>query len=58
MAVDALMTVQSIDFWYQRAAGNESDTPVAQFYGKHFDDAYMEHRFQSMTMNPQDASRV
>lgn len=58
MAVDAFMTVQSIDFWYQRASGNEGDTPVAEFYNKHFDDAYMEHRFQSMTMNPEDATRV
>ena len=58
MVVDALMTVQSIDFWYQRASGSGSDTPVAQFYNKHFDDAYMEHRFQSMSMNPEDAARV
>ena len=58
MLVDGVMSVQSIDCWYQRMAGKTPDTPIEEFYAKHFDNAYMEHRFQTMTMNPEDATRT
>ena len=58
MLVDGVMTLQSLDYWYQRVNGTEPDIPVAQFYGKYFDNEYMENRFQSMTMSPKDATRV
>lgn len=58
MLVDGVMTLQSLDYWYQRVNGTEPDIPVAQFYGEHFDNEYMENRFQSMTMSPKDATRV
>ena len=51
MLVDGVMTVQSIDCWYARSAGKAPDTPIEEFYAKHFDNAYMEHRFQTMTMD-------
>ncbi len=58
MLIDGVMTLQSLDYWYQRVNGTVRDIPVAQFYDKHFDDEYMENRFQSMTMSPKDATRV
>ena len=58
MLVDGVMTLQSLDYWYQRVNGTEPDIPVAQFYGTYFDNEYMENRFQSMTMSPKDATRV
>lgn len=58
MLIDGVMTLQSLDYWYQRVNGTEPDIPVAQFYGEHFDNEYMENRFQSMTMSPKDATRV
>ena len=58
MLIDCFMTVQALDFWFQRVSNIEQDTPVAAFYAKHFDNEYMEHRFQSMSMNPQDSARV
>ena len=58
MLVDGVMTLQSLDYWYQRVNGTEPDIPVAQFYGKYFDNDFMENRFQSMTMSPKDATRV
>ena len=58
MLVDGVMTLQSLDYWYQRVNGTVSDIPVAQFYGTYFDNEYMENRFQSMTMSPKDATRV
>lgn len=58
MLIDGVMTLQSLDYWYQRVNGTVRNTPVAQFYDKHFDNEYMENRFQSMTMSPKDATRV
>ena len=58
MLIDGVMTLQSLDYWYQRVNGTVRNIPVAQFYGKYFDNDYMENRFQSMTMSPKDATRV
>lgn len=58
MLIDGGMTLQSLDYWYQRVNGTVRNIPVAQFYDKHFDNEYMENRFQSMTMSPKDATRV
>ena len=58
MLIDGVMTLQSLDYWYQRVNGTVRNIPVAQFYDKHFDNGYMENRFQSMTMSPKDATRV
>lgn len=58
MLIDGVMTLQSLDYWYQRVNGSVRNIPVAQFYDKHFDNEYMENRFQSMTMSPKDATRV
>lgn len=58
MLIDGVMTLQSLDCWYQRVNGTIRNIPVAQFYDKHFDNEYMENRFQSMTMSPKDATRV
>lgn len=58
MLIDGVMTLQSLDYWYQRVNGTVRNIPVAQFYDKHFDNEYMESRFQSMTMSPKDATRV
>lgn len=58
MLINGVMTLQSLDYWYQRVNGTVRNIPVAQFYDKHFDNEYMENRFQSMTMSPKDATRV
>ena len=58
MLIDGVMTLQSLNYWYQRVNGTIRNIPVAQFYDKHFDNEYMENRFQSMTMSPKDATRV
>lgn len=58
MLIDGVMTLQSLDYWYQRVNGTVRNIPVAQFYDNHFDNEYMENRFQSMTMSPKDATRV
>lgn len=57
MLADAIMTLQSLDCWYERLSGDPANTPIQSFYDKHFDNAYMEHRFQSMSIHPDDAVR-
>ncbi|MEC4294152.1 putative ABC transporter permease [Adlercreutzia shanghongiae] len=55
--VDAVMTLQSLDCWYERLSGDPVDTPIQQFYDHEFNDTYMADRFQSMTIHPSDAVR-
>lgn len=58
MVVDVVLTVQTIDCWYLREAGHAPNTPLEEFFNKHYDNAYMEHRFQTMSMDPSQSSRV
>lgn len=58
MLVNAVMTLHALDCWFERVSGIQPTSPVEEFYADHFDNAYMEHRFQSMTINPKDSSRV
>lgn len=58
MLINGIMSIQSIDCWYQRMAGHTPSTPIEEFYAKHFDNEYMQNRFQTMTMNPEDSARA
>ena len=58
MLVNGIMTLQALECWYQRESGIAPSSPVEQFYAEHYDDAYMEHRFQSMTITPGDSARA
>ena len=58
MLVNGVMTLQSLDCWYQRESGYQPTSPIEEFYAKNFDDAYMRHRFQSMTITPENSARV
>lgn len=59
MIVDGAMTLMALDRWYQREAGSTTtDTAVASFFDDHFDNTYMEHRFQSMSIDPSNAART
>ena len=57
MLVNGVMTLQSLECWYQRESGLAPSSPVEEFYVEHYDDAYMQHRFQSMTITPEDSAR-
>ena len=57
MLVNGIMTLQSLECWYQRESGLAPTSPVEEFYAEHYDDAYMAHRFQSMTITPEDSAR-
>ena len=58
MLVNAVMTLQALDCWFERVSGTAWNTPVEDFYAEHFGNEYMENRFQSMTIHPEDTSRV
>jgi hypothetical protein len=58
MLVDAAMTLESLNCWYLRESGREPATAVQAFFAEHFDDAYMENRFQTMTMHADSSARA
>jgi hypothetical protein len=58
MIADGLMTLITVDCWYQREAGQAPQTTIEQFCANHFDDDFMAQRFQSMDMDPSRAQRV
>lgn len=56
---DGVMTLMALDCWYLRLAGSDTgEVAVMQFFSDHFDNAYMESRFQSMSIHPELTSRV
>lgn len=58
MLVNAAMTLMAFDCWYGRVSGNEPDSPVTWFFAEHYDNAYMEHRFQTMSIDPSRSGRL
>ena len=58
MLVNAAMTLMAFDCWYGRVSGLEPDSPVTRFFAEHFGDAYMEGRFQTMTIDPSRSGRL
>lgn len=58
MIVDCAMTLMSLDRWYQREAGIQPDNAISQFIDDHFDNSYMAERFQSMSIDPSNATRT
>lgn len=61
MLADALLTLSSLDCWYQREAGTmdqTSKTVIDDFCNEHYDNAFMQNRFQSMSMDTSEATRI
>lgn len=61
MAIDCILTLASFDCWFMREGGTmnyENPSAIVQFCNEHYDNDFMEGRFQSMSINPENASRV
>lgn len=59
MILDGAMTLLAMDRWYQRMAGNVvSDSAMASFFDKHFDNTVMSKHFQTMSIDPRSATRT
>lgn len=57
MLFNGVMTMLSFDCWYQREAGIESQTAVTKFFEEHFDNEFMASRFETMSIDPSQATR-
>ncbi|WEV46856.1 putative ABC transporter permease [Bifidobacterium sp. ESL0690] len=58
MLVDIAVTLMAFDCWYGRIAGLPQTSPVARFFGEHFNNAVMQQRFQTMSINPKWSGRA
>lgn len=62
MLLDCGLTVAAMDCWYLRQAGAmdpvSEQSAIERFCNEHYDDAYMQQRFQTMHMNVDKAARV
>jgi len=61
MAIDCVLTLASFDCWFQREAGTmdyNDPSAIVQFCNENYGNDYMANRFQSMTIDPNNASRV
>lgn len=58
MIADGGLTLLALDCWYQREAGRTPDNAIEEFCADHFDNAYMTQRFQSMSIDPGNATRA
>ena len=61
MLVNVVMTLQSLDCWYMRVSSidgkSQESSNITKFYAAHFNDEYMQNRFESMTIVPDEAVR-
>ena len=58
MLINGTMTLMSLDCWFERTNGVEPVTEAEQFFATYYDNDWMEHRFESMTITPQDSTRI
>lgn len=52
---DGVFTLVTIDCWYLRESNVPQTTAIQKFCAVHYDDEYMQNRFQTMTMNVNSA---
>lgn len=58
MFANGLLTLGSLDCWFERSSGVQPSTPIEQFYATYCNDDFMKNRFQSMTMTTTDSTRM
>lgn len=58
MLVNGTMTLMSLDCWFERMSGAVPQTPAGQFFATHYGDDWMAARFESMTIEPQNSTRL
>ncbi|MCQ2752227.1 MAG: putative ABC transporter permease [Coriobacteriales bacterium] len=58
MIINGIMTMQAMDCWYTRVAGQEPVTEVQKFYAENFDNDWMQKRFENIEIDPEKAKRM
>lgn len=57
MVANGVLTLLTLDCWYERMSGIEPSTAIEMYCAEHYDNEYMQNRFQSMTITPDDSAR-
>lgn len=57
MIFNGAMTLVALDCWYSRLSGVAPNNALEEFCAEHFDNQWMENRFESMTIHPDIAHR-
>lgn len=58
MIANGGLTLLALDCWYQRSAGIEPSNAIEEFCATYYDNDFMENRFQSMSIDPDKATRT
>lgn len=58
MIVNGAMTLFALDSWYQREAGQAPHNAIELFCAEHYDNDFMKERFQTMSIDPDNATRA
>lgn len=58
MIFDAAMTLVTLDCWVERVSGVEPDNAITLYCAEHYDDEWMAHHFQTMSIDPSSSARV
>ncbi|MDO4589911.1 MAG: putative ABC transporter permease [Slackia sp.] len=58
MILNGAMTLFALDSWYQREAGQAPHNAIEKFCAEHYDNEFMQHRFQTMSIDPDNATRI
>lgn len=58
MAVNIVMSLGALDCWYERLSGKPASSAIQRFYADHYDNAFMAHKFQTMTIHPESSPRT
>lgn len=58
MMANGILTLLTLDCWYERMSGIAPTTAIEMYCAEHYDNEYMQHRFQSMTITPDDSARA
>lgn len=58
MAVNIVMSLEALDCWYERLSGKPVSSTIQRFYADHYDNEFMSHKFQTMTIHPESSPRT
>lgn len=58
LMIDGVMTLITVDCWYLREAGYLPINAIEEFCAEHYDNTFMQQRFESMNLDPSKAERL
>ena len=58
MIANGAATLMALDLWYTRELGREPETAIERVFADYLNDEFMESHFQSMSIDPDNATRA